>query len=128
MNEGKPKTPFQEALSMISIASVLVGLGCYIAAINEVPLVSEFLFSVAVQVYRRLPVLNAWHAPQAPMLVAALTIGTVFFIFNIPLGYWLEGVFSRAGIRSIERQTARLKRLRVERKIRKRNDDDFKVA
>ena len=113
---------------MISIASVLVGLGCYVAAINEVPLVSAFLFSVAVQVYHRLPVLNALHAPQAPMLVAALTIGTVFFIFTIPLAYWLAGVFSRAGIKSMERQTARLKRLRVERKIRKRNDDDFKVA
>jgi hypothetical protein len=29
-------------------------------------------------------------------------------------------VFTRTGIRSVERQTARLKRLRVERKIRKR--------
>jgi hypothetical protein len=61
--------------------------GCYVAAINEVPLVSEFLFSIAVQVYRRLPVLNALHAPQAPILVAALTIGTVFFLFTIPLAY-----------------------------------------
>jgi hypothetical protein len=128
MKNGNPQTPFQEALSMICIASVLVGLGCYVAAINEVPLVSEFLFNVAVQVYHRLPVLNTLHAPQAPMLVAALTIGTVFFIFTIPLAYWLAGVFSRAGIKSVERQTARLKRLRVERKIRKRNDDDFKVA
>jgi hypothetical protein len=128
MNKGNPQTPFQEAVSIISIASVLVGLGCYVAAINEVPLVSEFLYSVAVQVYHRLPVLNALHAPQAPMLVAALTIGTVFFIFTIPLAHWLAGVFSRAGIKSMERQTERLKRLRVERKIRKRNDDDFKVA
>jgi len=128
MNKGNPQTPFQEAVSIISIASVLVGLGCYVAAINEVPLVSEFLFSVAVQVYHRLPVLNALHAPQAPMLVAALTIGTVFFIFTIPLAHWLAGVFCRAGIKSMERQTERLKRLRVERKIRKRNDDDFKVA
>ena len=93
-----------------------------------VPLVSEFLFNVAVQVYHRLPVLNALHATQAPMLVAALTIGTVFFIFTIPVAHWLAGVFSRAGIKSMERQTERLKRLRVERKIRKRNDDDFKVA
>jgi len=128
MNKGNPQTPFQEAVSIISIASVLVGLGCYVAAINEVPLVLEFLFSVAVQVYHRLPVLNALHAPQAPMLVAALTIGTVFFIFTIPLAHWLAGLFSRAGIKSMERQTERLKRLQVERKIRKRNDDDFKVA
>ena len=128
MNKGNPQTPFQEAMSVVGIASVLVGLGCYVAAINEVPLVSEFLFSVAVQVYHRLPVLNALHAPQAPMLVAALTIGTVFFIFTIPVAHWLAGLFSRAGIKSMERQTERLKRLRVERKRRKRNDDDFKVA
>jgi hypothetical protein len=128
MNKGNPQTPFQEAVSVIGIASVLVGLGCYVAAINEVPLVSEFLFSVAVQVYHRLPVLNALHSPQAPMLVAALTIGTVFFIFTIPLAHWLAGVFSRVGIKSMERQTERLKRLRVERRIRKRNDDGFKVA
>jgi hypothetical protein len=37
-------------------------------------------------------------------------------------------VFSRAGINSIERQTARLKRLRDERKRRTRDDDDFRVA
>jgi hypothetical protein len=47
MNDRNPRTPFQEAVSMISIASVLVGIGCYVAAINEVPLVSEFLLSIA---------------------------------------------------------------------------------
>ena len=93
-----------------------------------VPLVSAFLLSVTVQVYHWLPVLNALHAPQAPILVAALTMGTVFFIFTIPLAYWLAGVFSRAGINSIERQTARLKRLRDERKRRTRDDDDFRVG
>ena len=128
MNDRNPRTPFQEAVSMIGIASVLVGFGCYIAAINKVPVVSEFLFSVAVQVYHRLPVLNALHATQAPMLVAALTIGTVFFIFTIPLAYWLAGMFTRAGIKSMERQIAQSKRLRNEREIRRRNDDDFKVA
>jgi hypothetical protein len=37
------------------------------------------------------------------MLVAALTIGTVFFIFTISLARWLAGLFSRAGIKSMER-------------------------
>ena len=127
MNEGKQRTPYQEAMSAICIASVLVGLGCYVAAINEAPFVSAFLFAVAVQVYHWLPVLNALRTPQAPMLVAALAIGTVFFIFTIPLAYWLAGAFSRADIKGMERQAERLKRLRVQRKIRKRNDDDFKV-
>ncbi len=52
---------------------------------ESLPLVPEFLFSVAVQIYDWLPVLNALHATQAPMLVGALTIGTVFFIFGSPL-------------------------------------------
>jgi len=94
MNDANSQMPFRDVVSMIGIASVIVELGCYVAAINEVPLVSEFLFRVAVQVYHRLPVLNALHAPQAPMLVAALTMGTVFFIFTIPLAYWLAGVFA----------------------------------
>jgi len=128
MNEGKQRTPYQEAMSAICIASVLVGLGCYVAALNGVPFVSPFLYTVAEQVYHRLPVLSSLRAPQAPMLVAALTIGTVFFIFTIPLVHWLAGVFSRADIKSMERQTERLKRLRAERNIRKRNDDDFKVG
>jgi hypothetical protein len=72
--------------------------------------------------------LNALHATQAPMLVAALTIGTVFFIFTIPLAHWLAGPFSRAGVKSMGRQTAWLKGLQIERKTRGRNDDDFKVA
>src|SRR5215472_15141082 len=127
MNEGKQRTPYQEAMSAICIASVLVGLGCYVAALNGVPFVSGFLFTVAAQVYHRLPVLNALRAAQAPMLVAALTIGTVFFIFTIPLAYRLAGVFSRAAVKRMERQTARLKRLRIERQMRGRNDDDFKV-
>ena len=128
MNEGNPQTPFQEAVSIISIAAILVGLGCYVAAVNNVPLLSALLFWVAMQVYGWLPVLNALRAPQVPMLIASLTVGTVFFIFTIPLTYWLAGVFSRAGINSIERQTVRLKRMRDERKRRTRDDDDFRVA
>jgi hypothetical protein len=128
MNEGNPQTPFQEAVSIISIAAILVGLGCYVAAINNVPLMSVFLFWLAVKVYDWLPALNALQAPQVPMLIASLTVGIVFFIFTIPLAYWLAGVFSRAGINSIERQTARLKKLRDERKRRTRDDDDFRVA
>jgi hypothetical protein len=50
------------------------------------------------------------------------------FIFTIPLAYWLAGAFSRAGVKSVGRQTARLKRLQIERKTRGRNDDDFKVG
>ena len=120
MNEGNPQTPFQEAVSIISIAAILVGLGCYVAAVNNVPLLSALLFWIAMQVYDWLPVLNVLRAPQVPMLIAALTVGTVFFIFTIPLAYWLAGVFSQAGINSIERQTARLKDARRTKKTNAR--------
>jgi hypothetical protein len=46
---------------------LVVGLGWYIAAIKEVPFVSAFLFSVAVQVDHRLPGLNTVHATQVSM-------------------------------------------------------------
>ena len=128
MNEGKQRTPYQEAVSVICIASVLVGLGCYVAALNGVPFVSAFLFTVAAQVYHRLPVLNALRATQAPLLVATVTIGTVFFIFTIPMAHWLAGVFIRSAVKRMERQKARLKRLQTQQKVRRRNDDDFKVA
>jgi hypothetical protein len=61
------------------------------------------------------------------MLVAAPTIGTVFFIFTIPLAYWLAGAFRRAAIKRMEWKTTRLKRLQIQRKIKGPNDDDFKV-
>jgi hypothetical protein len=128
MNEGNPQTPFQEAVSIISIAAILVSLGCYVAAVNNVPLVSALLFWIAVQVYNWLPALNALGGPQVPMLIAALAVGTVFFMFTIPLAYWLAGVFSRAGINSIEQQAADLNRMRDKRKRRTRADDDFRVT
>jgi len=64
---------------------------------------------------------------QVPMLVAAVSIGTLFFIFTIPLTYWLAGVFSRAGINSMARQTLRLKRIRNASKKRKIDNDKFDV-
>jgi hypothetical protein len=39
MNEGKQQTSFEEAVSTICIASAPVGLGFYLAAIDNVPLV-----------------------------------------------------------------------------------------
>jgi hypothetical protein len=71
---------------------------------------------------RRLP------GTQVPMLVAASTAGVLFFIFTIPLAYWLAGVFSRAGIDSIDRQTVLLKRLRESRKNKRKDNDDFSVS
>jgi hypothetical protein len=49
--DGHPQTPFQEAISLITIVAILVGVGAYVAALKNVPLLSPALFWVAVQVY-----------------------------------------------------------------------------
>jgi hypothetical protein len=51
----------------------------------------------------------------------------LFFIFAIPLAYWLAGAFSRAGISSMDRQTFRLKRMRNAIKKRRIDHDKFEV-
>jgi hypothetical protein len=125
--DGNPQTPFQEAISLITIVAILVGVGAYLAALKNVPLLSPALFWVAVQVYYLFPALMSLPGSQVPMLVAATAVGTLFFIFTIPLAYLLAGAFSRAGIDSMERQTARLKRLRSDHKKRRRDNDKFSV-
>ena len=36
--DGNPQTPFQEAISLITIVAILVGVGAYVAATKNVPL------------------------------------------------------------------------------------------
>jgi hypothetical protein len=125
--DGNPQTPFQEAISLITIVAILVGVGAYLAALKNVALLSPALFWVAVQVYQLFPALTHLPGDQVPMLVAAASIGTLFFIFTIPLAYWLAGAFSRAGISSMDRQTLRLKRIRNTIKKRRIDNDRFDV-
>ena len=125
--DGNPQTPFQEAISLITIVAILVGVGAYMVALKNVPLLSPALFWVSVQVYQLFPALTRLPGSQVPMLVAAASVGTVFFIFTIPLAYWLAGVFSRAGISSMDRQTLRLKRMRNASKKRMIDNDKFDV-
>ena len=125
--DGNPQTPFQEAISLITIVAILVGVGAYVAALKNVPLLSPALFWVAVQVYHIFPALTSLPGSQVPMLVAAGAVGTMFFIFTIPLAYWLAEVFSRAGISSMDRQTLRLKRMRNASKKRMIDNDKFDV-
>jgi hypothetical protein len=123
-----PPTPFQEAISIISISAILVAVGRYVTALNNAPFLSPCLFWLSVQVYSLFPTLSRLRGAQVPMLVAASAAGILFFIFTIPLAYWLAGVFSRAGIDSIDRQTVLLNRLRESRKKKRRDNDDFSVS
>jgi hypothetical protein len=101
----------------------LIGVGAYVAALKNVPLSSPTLFWVSLQVYHLFPALTRLPGSRVPMLVAAGAVGMVFFIFTIPLAYWLAGVFSRAGISSVDRQTLRLKRMRDASKKRTIDND-----
>jgi hypothetical protein len=125
--DGNPQTPFQEAISLITIVAILVGVGAYMAALKNVPLLSPALFWVALQVYQLFPALMHLPGDQVPMLVAAASIGMLFFIFTIPLAYCLAGAFSRAGISSMDWQTFRLKRMRNAIKKRSIDHDNFEV-
>lgn len=127
--EGEnPRTPFQEAVSIITIAAILVGVGCYAAAVNNVPVLAPVLYWIATGLYHLFPALKALHQSQVPMLASATAVGTGFFFLTIPLANWLAGVFSRAGIDNMERQTARLKQHREKLKKKRRDRDEFIVS
>jgi hypothetical protein len=123
-----PETPLQEAISIISIISILISVGCYIAALNQVPVISPALWWVAERVYEFYPALAKLPGAQVPILAASAAVGIAFFMFTIPLCYWLAGVFARAGYASMDRQTTQLKRFREKRKNYKRNHDDFSIG
>jgi hypothetical protein len=125
MHDNTPQTPLQEAISLITIAAILVALGCYIAALKNVPVLSSCLFWVAVQVYHLFPLLNKLPGQQLPMLVSAAAVGFVIFVCAIPFAHLLAQAFSRAGIQGIERQTRTLKKQRERLKNKKRDRNDF---
>src|SRR5205823_4558743 len=96
------QTPLQEAVSIITIASILISVGCYLAAINQVPVITFGLWWVAGRVYEFLPALARLPGAQVPILAASAAVGIAFFVFALPFSYWLAGVFTRAGYASME--------------------------
>ena len=127
-NSTSSQTPLQEAASIITIISILISVGCYLAAINQVPVITPGLWWVASCAYEFFPALARLPGAQVPILAASAAVGTAFFVFMIPLSYWLASVFTRAGYASMERQTTQLKRFREKRKNYKRNHDDFSIG
>ena len=89
----RPETPQQEAVSLISIAAILIAVGCYVACLKNVPILSPSLFWVATLVYTWFPQLNALNGPQMPFLVAAATVGCAFFVLTVPFA----GPLARSG-------------------------------
>jgi hypothetical protein len=127
MNDGQ-QTPIQEAISLITIAAFLIAVGCYLAAMNNVPLLSPFLFWVATQAYHFFPALSYLRSPQIPMLVSAAAVGGTFWLVGLPFAGIMAAWFNQSQMAGIERQTARLKRTRARIVKRRRDRDGFDVS
>jgi MFS superfamily sulfate permease-like transporter len=124
MNDAH-QTPLQEAVSFLTIAAILVAVGCYAAAVQNIPVASPALFWVASMVYHWIPALNAIKASQMPMLVSAAVVGGTFFVVGIPFAGLLATWFSSAQIASLERQTAKLQRNRARIQKQRRDRDRY---
>ena len=80
------------------------------------------MYWVALQTYRCVPVLANYNFTQAPYVVSAVVVGGLFFCLTIPFTHVLANAFPRAGVRNLEKQTARLKKHRA--KLKKRRLDE----
>jgi hypothetical protein len=128
MSNSNGETPLQEAVSIITIVSILAAVGCYVGAANHVPLITPAVAWTAGQVYSFCPSLGYLRGDRAPILAASAAVGIVLFLLTIPFSYWLANVFARAGYASIDRQTIQLKRFRQRRKNTKRDGDSFTIG
>jgi hypothetical protein len=121
MSGGQQETPVQEAISLLSISCILLSVACYVACLDNLPVVSPTLLWVATIIYAWFPQLGGLH--QVPMLVASATVGGIVWLTGLPFAPLLARAFNSQQIASLERQTVKLKRNRA-RIIKNRRDKD----
>jgi len=121
------QTPLKEATSLITIAAILVTVGCYAGVVQNVPGLAPGVLWLAGLVYEWCPALNALHGAQIPFLVGSATVGLVVFLFGIPLAPLVAGRFARAQLENVGRSTVRLKKNRASLQKKERAKDDFIV-
>jgi hypothetical protein len=126
MSDGD-QTPVQEAVSLITIVTIVAAVGCYTGAAQNVPGLTPGVLWIARLVYTWLPALTALQAPQLPILVGSATVGLALFVCGIPFAGLLAGAFSKAQLQNVERHTAKLKRNRAKLQKKARSRDDFIV-
>jgi hypothetical protein len=126
MSDGN-QTPLKEATSIITIGAILVAVGCYAGAVQNVPGLAPDVLWIAGLVYEWCPALNALHGAQIPLLVGSATVGLAVFLFGIPLAPLLAARFARAQLQNIERSTVRLRKNRASFQKKERAKDDFIV-
>ena len=125
---SQPETPIQEAISLISIASILVGVACFVACLDNAPIVSPALFWVASLVYQWFPQLSGLRGPTIPMLVASTAVGAVVCVIGLAFASPIAALFNQSQIAAIERQTYKLKRNRARIVKQRRDKDDYDVG
>lgn len=127
MSNVTQETPCQEAISIISIVAILIGVGCYVAVTNNVPVISLCLFFIAKCLYNIFPALSSLRAPQMPYVIASVAAGCVFFVVTVPFAGVFALWLSSAHVANIERQTSKLVAARKKIKKRRRDRDGFNV-
>lgn len=126
MNDGN-QTPLQEAMSLISIVSILAAVGSYTGTVQNVPGLAPGVFWIASLAYGWLPVLGRLQAPQLPVLIGSTAIGLALFVCCIPFATLLAGVLAKAQLQNVERHMIRLKKNRANLQQKARSRDDFIV-
>jgi hydrogenase/urease accessory protein HupE len=122
---NQTESPVQEAVSLISIAAILLAIGCYAGASRNLPIISPSLFWVAAQIYGWFPALSGLHAPQLPMVISAAVVGGLFYLIALPFAGLLASAFNASQIAAIERQTIKLRRNRARIQKSRRDRDSF---
>jgi hypothetical protein len=127
MNDGN-QTPVQEAVSLITILSILASVSCYAGAARNVPGLTPGVLWIAERVYGWLPALSALRGAQIPIVLGSLTFGLAVFACTISFAGFLAGVLAKAQLQSVERDTVRLKRNRARLQRKSRSRDNFIVS
>jgi hypothetical protein len=121
------QTPLKEAISLITIAAILVAVFCYVGTAQNARGLAPGVLWIASQVFTWWPALNGLHGAEIPLLVGSAAVGLAVFLFGIPLAPLLAGRFARAQLQNVERSTQRLKRNRENLQKKERTKDDFIV-
>ena len=128
MSNVQTETPVQEAISFISIGAIILSVGLYVGAVNNIPVLSPALFWVATLVYNWFPQLASLRSPQVPMLVASATVGGMTWLVLLPCAPLLARAFNSQQMASLERQTVKLKRNRAKIQKQRRDRDGFNAS
>lgn len=123
MND-QSQSPTQEAISVVTIAAVLVAVCSYAGAMDNLPVITPFM---AWLVFQLDPVLPAFLRTNQ-LLAASAGIGICIWIIGLAFAPFIANWFSQSQIGAIEQHQYRLKRNR-DRIIRaRRAKDDFDVV